>query len=145
LIDRETADHIMVQGTLKDSKAPISIYVRGGKPFKGTPSLDWRIFGTKGEIRVTSMASIGVALGGDKIELYDHEKDGIETVDVAFDDAVKDLPPFAKNVGMLYELFATGGGREQGLVTFEESVEMHKIIDAIEKGDVEGKRVKVST
>jgi predicted dehydrogenase len=144
LIDRETADHVMVQGLLK-SGAPILIYVRGGKAFKDTPALTWQIFGTKGEIRVTSMASIGVAVGGDKVELYDHEKDNVEIVDVQFDAAVRDLPPLAKNIGMLYELFATGGTVEEGLVTFEEAVGMHKILDAMERSDAERKYEKISS
>lgn len=143
MIDRETADHIMVQGVLK-SGAPISIFVRGGKAFKELPAIDWRIFGTKGELRHSSMASLGLARGGDKLEIYDHEKDTVEVVDVDFADAVKDLPAFAKNIGMLYELYATNGTAAQGLVTFEEALAMHNILAAMEKSDAEQKYVTLS-
>jgi predicted dehydrogenase len=132
-IKRETPDHIMLQGILASNNAPITIAVRSGKGFKDTPNLTWRIFGTKGEIRLTSMASLNLGIGGDKIELYDHEKDTVEVVDVQYPEVVKDLSPFAKHVGLMYELFAKGGSVNDGFVDFEQAVEMHQILDQMEK------------
>ncbi|KAH7338545.1 NAD-P-binding protein [Pyrenochaeta sp. MPI-SDFR-AT-0127] len=139
LVKRETPDHVMMQGTVSNNSAPISIAFRNGKPFKDTPPLTWRIFGTKGEIRVTANANIGLALGGEKIELYDHEKDTVEAIDVLYADKLKHLPAFAKNIGKLYELFIAGGPLEQGFVDFEQAVGMHKIIDTLEKSN-EGRK-----
>lgn len=40
-------DHVLVHGNLQ-SGAVFSINVRGGKPFKDEPSVDWRVYGEKG-------------------------------------------------------------------------------------------------
>jgi predicted dehydrogenase len=139
MIKRETADHVMFHGTISGSGTPLSIYVRNGKGFKNTPKLSWRIFGTKGEIRVTANGNLGLALGGEKIELYDHETDAVEVVEVHYADAVKDMPGYVKDIGSLYEAFANGAGVDQGLVRFEEAVEMHRMLDAMEKSN-EGRK-----
>jgi predicted dehydrogenase len=129
-ITRETPDQVLVQGTIAGSGAPLSIHLRGGKPFKGTPSLIWRIFGTKGEIKVTSMSSsLGITTGTEKVEVYDHEKDEVVVVDCPFPDAVKNIGPFAKCIGLDYEAFATG--QTEGVVTFKDAVVRHTFIDEI--------------
>jgi predicted dehydrogenase len=144
LVKRETPDHVMLQGTLKNNGAPISMTARSGKGFKDSPNLVWRIFGTKGEIRLTSAAMLTLALGGEKIEVFDHEKDTVEVVNVEYAEAVKDLSPFAKDIGMLYEGFVKGWGVEEGFVNFEQAVGMHKIIDCMEKSSEERKYKKVA-
>lgn len=142
VLDRKTADHVMMQGTLSGTGAPVSIAVRAGKVFKGTPGLDWRIFGTKGEIRVTAPVNLSVGIPGEKIELFDHEKDTVETVETEWPASVKDVPMMAQNPGLLYELFAKGGG--EGFVSFEDAVQTHRIIDAMEKSSAEKKYVTVA-
>src|SRR5438874_5546475 len=47
-------DTIMVQGIVQDG-TPISINLRGGRAFKDTPGMDWRIYGETGEIRITAL------------------------------------------------------------------------------------------
>jgi predicted dehydrogenase len=144
MIKRETPDHVMLQGTLKNNGAPISMTARSGKGFKDSPNLVWRIFGTKGEIRLTSAAMLTLALGGEKIEVFDHEKDTVEVVNVEYAEAVKDLSPFAKDIGMLYEGFVKGWGVEEGFVDFEQAVGMHTIIDCMEKSSEERKYKKIA-
>lgn len=139
MVTRETPDHVMMHGNLSNNTAPIIIATRLGKTFKDTPNLTWRIFGTKGEIRLTAFASVSLALGGEKIELYDHEKDVVEVIDVEYADEIKKLPTFAKNIGKLYELFADRGTVDEGFVDFEQAVGVHKIIEAMERSS-EGKR-----
>ena len=143
LVKRETPDHIMMHGTLTNNSAPISVFVRTGKPFKDTSALTWRILGTKGEIRLTAFANLSLGVGGEKIEVFDHEKDTVEVVEVEYTDEVKELPAFAKNIGRVYELFATGGTAEQGFVSFEEAVVMQKIIDRMWKSSDAGKKEKI--
>lgn len=60
---------------------PVSISVRGGKPFKNAPALTWRIFGTKGEIHLTSSALISLEFGN-KFELYTYQEDAVEASDL---------------------------------------------------------------
>jgi predicted dehydrogenase len=144
MIDRETPDHIALTATLQGSGAPLNFFLRGGKTFKGTPAVSWHIYGTKGEIRVTSQAPISLGLGNEKIELHDHEKDAVEVVDYEYLGPLKDLPPFAKNIGGLYELFVNNEGIEKGFVGFEEAVGMHKVLAAMEKSDAEKMVVKIN-
>ncbi|CAG5150239.1 uncharacterized protein ALTATR162_LOCUS2599 [Alternaria atra] len=144
MIERETPDHVMLQGTLKNNGAPISMAARNGQGFKDSPNLVWRIFGTKGEIRLTSVAMLSLALGGEKLEVFDHEKDTVEVVEVEYAEEVKDLAPFAKNIGMLYEGFFKGWGVEHGFVDFEQAVGMHTVIDRMEKSS-EGRKYEKMT
>jgi hypothetical protein len=90
------------------------------------------------------MAALSLGVGGEKIELYDHEKDTVEIIDVQYPDTVKDLAPFAKHIGLLYELFAKGGSVEEGFVDFEQAVGMHRIIDRMEKSSDNRKYEKMS-
>jgi predicted dehydrogenase len=134
MIKRETPDHVMLQGTLKNSAAPLSITIRVGKSYPNTPGLTWHILGMKGEIRVTSYAALSLGIPGEKIEVFDHEKDTVEAVDVEYAKEVRELPMFANNVGGLYEMYAKG----ETVVGFEEAVAMHKVLDKMEKSS-EGK------
>jgi len=128
MMDRDTPDHINLHGTLAGSGATVSFSIRGGKTFKDSPSLTWRIFGTKGEIRVTSPRSLlGIPSGAEKIELYSHEKEDVEVVDTSYPDAVKDLPLVSRDIGLIYDAYATG--KTEGLVTFEDALKTHKLID----------------
>jgi predicted dehydrogenase len=131
-IERDMPDHIYIQSTLAKSAAPVSIFIRNRKAFPNTPNFTWNVLGSKEEIRVTSVAPLNVGLDTEKIEVFDHEKDTVEVVDVGYAKEVSDLPVYAKNVGALYELYAKGGV-EQGFVDFEQAVSMHKIIAAIEE------------
>jgi predicted dehydrogenase len=137
LVDRETPDHILIQGTLTGSGATSSFTLRGGKGFKDEPSLVWRIFGTQGEIRITSPALLGITTTAEKFELYDHEKDEVEVIDCPFPEAVKDISNFSKNIGQVYEAFATGN--KEGFATFEDALVRHKLIDEIWKKSEEKK------
>lgn len=143
MIERETPDQVLLHTRVSPSGAPVSMSIQGGKQFKGSPAVSWCVYGTKGEIRLTSGAPISMSVGGDKIELFDHAKDSVEEVKFVYKDAVKDLPPLAKNIAGLYELFADGGGVKDGLVRFEEAVDMHRILVAMEKSSEEKKVIKI--
>lgn len=137
LVNRETPDHIFLQGTLAGSGAAASFTMRGGKGFKSDPGLVWHIIGTKGEIRITSPTLLGITTGIETFELYDHEKDTIEVIECPFPEVVKDIGNFSKNCGQVYEAFATGG--KEGLVTFEDALLRHRLIEEIWKKSEEKK------
>ncbi|KAF2819023.1 NAD(P)-binding protein [Ophiobolus disseminans] len=141
---RDTPDHILVQGKLSNSSAPISIFARLGKAFPDAPKLVWHILGTKGEIRVTANMSLNITMGDEKLEVFNHETDTVEEIKVEHEKEVKDLNMFGTNIGALYELYAKGGTVEQGFVDFEQAVGMHRVIDAIEKSSESGKVEKVA-
>ncbi|KAH8726595.1 oxidoreductase [Phaeosphaeriaceae sp. PMI808] len=139
IIKRETPDHVVLHGTVGKTGAPISMFSRAGKSYPNVSPLVWHVFGTKGEIRVTSNTPIALGLGGEKIELFDHETDTVKEISVQYRKEVEDLAPFAKNIGALYELYAEGGTFDQGFVDFEQAVRMHKILDKMEKSS-EGRK-----
>lgn len=128
-VNRDTPDHIFIQGTLAPSGAAASFTMRGGKGFKSDPNLVWHIIGTKAEVRITSPTLLGITTGIETFELYDHEKDEIEAIDCPFPEAVKDVENFSKNCGQVYEAFATSN--KEGSVTFEDALKRHRFIEEI--------------
>ncbi|KAI8629729.1 NAD-binding Rossmann fold oxidoreductase family protein [Xylariaceae sp. FL1651] len=124
-------DTIFLHGTLSTG-VPLSFSLRGGKHFKDSPGLDWRIYGETGEIRVTSpQAFLQIGHPDTKVQVYDFEKDEIEEVEVKkdeFDEGDKYGQP-AKNVGRLYKGLAEG----QVNCSFEDAVLRHELIDAMYK------------
>lgn len=130
MIDRDSADHINLHGTLAGSGATISFNLRGGKNIKDTPILTWRIFGTKGEIRITSLSPLlGIPSGAEKFELYDQEKDELKNITIEYPDVVKDLPTKARDIALLYEAYAAG--QSEGVADFKEAVRVHQLIHDI--------------
>jgi hypothetical protein len=67
-------DQIVIHGIVAPSNAPVSVHFRGGSLFPGTPNIDWRIQGKKGELRLTSSSwSLNVGGPDTKVEWYDTE------------------------------------------------------------------------
>ncbi|KAE8391620.1 hypothetical protein BDV23DRAFT_171572 [Aspergillus alliaceus] len=77
---KTTPDHVMIQGSLK-SGAVLSAMIRGGAPFKGSPGLEWSIYGEKGEIRITGPSAFIEIVGTNSIQLHDSASD--EVVEIA--------------------------------------------------------------
>lgn len=103
-------DHLFVNGTLIGD-VPFSFTMRGGLTFKDTPGLDWRIYATKGEIRVTSNQG---ALQGKgtivKMQVFWEDKQEVKDVDLAVEstDAGYGLGSPADDIARLYDAFAKG-------------------------------------
>ena len=130
-IDRETPDHIALQGFLQ-SGALLSVYQRGGPAFRGTPGLDWRIYCETGEIRVTVERSYPhLANDGIIIELHDHAKDTTREVNEEIDVqrlTQNHVSPVAE-VEMIYEAFAVGDGYAE----WSEALQRHEMLDGIRR------------
>ncbi|KAF2436757.1 NAD(P)-binding protein [Tothia fuscella] len=135
IFQKETPDQIFVQGTLAQSGTPLSIHVRGGKPFKGNPGVRWEIIGEKGAFHLTSSPLTGDV----KLELYDHGTDEVEIVECKYPEAVSDIAPTARNTGLVYEGFVKGVGRDGAMVDFEEAVLRHRFIDEVWRSSEEGR------
>ena len=101
----DVADHIMLQGILSCSGAPLSVTFRRGPPFKGTPGFIWSVYGEKGEIRITA-AGPALQANDDETTIAVHTFDQ-EDVEVIECDRVRNLPASARNVAAMYEAFAT--------------------------------------
>jgi predicted dehydrogenase len=126
----DTPDFISLHGVTKSGTA-LAITIRGGKPFKNSPALDWRLYGEKGEIRVSSsQAFLQFTVPDMMIEVHDFESDEIEVVEIKgreFDGFSLATP--ADNVGRAYEAIAEVGSN----CTFEDAVERHRLLDAMFK------------
>lgn len=115
-----------------DIKAPAS-----GKP--RMPTLDWRIFGTTGQIRILSYDDMvnTWSLNKDsihlKVEVYNAQTDTVTELDVVEDEFEK-LPEKARNMARLYEAFAAArAGEDVWYPDFEYGVKKHELIDAMYK------------
>ncbi|KUJ11056.1 oxidoreductase [Mollisia scopiformis] len=126
---KDSDDTIFLAGTLS-SGIPLSMTLRGGTPFKGTPGLDWRIYGETGEIRITSSGPfLNIGYPDMKIQIHDFEKDTVEDIPLEqdeFDEGGKYGLP-ARNVARVYK--ALGEGKNN--CSFEDAVERHALLDGM--------------
>jgi predicted dehydrogenase len=101
--------------------------LRGGTPFPGTAALDWRIYGSKGEIRMTSQQML-INLGSPAVDLsiYDFESGKVEKVDLG-NDEWSHWPLVARNVARLYEAIADGD--RSVVCDFDGATRRHQFIE----------------
>ena len=136
-VSSDVPDLISIIGEL-DSGASMSINLRRGQPFKGSPGFLWNIHGELGEIRVTASSPTFVSLGATaKVEVHNFARDEVEEVNWEWNDI--SLPAPAQNIGGLYNQFARGA---KGLYPdFDEALKRHRYIEALYKSSDEGKSV----
>lgn len=116
----------------------------GAKPrkVKGrmAPALDWRIFGSKGEIRITSYNTWSLNAGTDdlRLEICKADEGVFEEVDLGADE-FEHLPMPARNIARLYEAYAAGvddGGRKrEWYPDFEYALKRHELIEEMYKAN----------
>jgi hypothetical protein len=98
------------------------------------PSLDWRIFGSKGEIRVTGYTkwSLNVPDEDFMLEICKVDDGEVRTVDVGRDE-FEHLPVPARNIARLYEAFASCRNEVEGervwYPDFEYALKKHEVIE----------------
>ena len=125
--------NIISNSTTNDT-IPLSLTLRGGRPFPGTPGLEWRIYGERGEIRITAPGPY-VQIGyeeGMRVQVNEFGSGGVEEVDWERDgdgegDVVSKmgLPVGARNVGRVYEGLRVG----RVVCGFEDAVERHVVLE----------------
>jgi hypothetical protein len=123
-------DQLLLHGTLA-SGAVISVHMRGGKPFKDLPGLEWRIYGETGEIRVLGPSAHVQMFGVDSISVHDFAADTVEEVDVG--KAAGDLGNVSRVYEAIAEKVAKGEGYEGVLSDFGSAVQVHEFIAEMEK------------
>ena len=123
-------DHMFVQGELVGG-IPFSFQLRGGPAFKDTPALDWRVYGSKGEIRITSIPGQIWMAGGTHLQVYHFDTEKVEDIDLS---KVLDEtdPGFGfeapvDNVARLYNAFAKEDTEKY--LDFEKSLHWARFID----------------
>jgi predicted dehydrogenase len=129
---KTTDDTIFVHG-LADNDAPVSFNLRGGKAFKGTPGQDWRIYGEKGEIRLTASGPfLQIGYPDIAIAIHDFASNEVKEIDIGKDTFDGFNLPI-RNVARVYEAIA--GGDKSILCDFEDAVERHRLIDTLYKAN----------
>ncbi|KIX98661.1 uncharacterized protein Z520_05962 [Fonsecaea multimorphosa CBS 102226] len=111
-----TPDHILIHGVLAGD-VPFNFQVRGGPQFQDTPAFDWRVYFTRGEVRVSGDEGMLWTAGGIKVQVHDYVANKVEDVDLnqVLKEDVKDdvayrmgLQAPADNVARLYDAFVKG-------------------------------------
>ncbi|KAL4995191.1 hypothetical protein BDV10DRAFT_203221 [Aspergillus recurvatus] len=127
--EKTTPDHVMIQGTL-NSGAVLSASIRGGDPFKGSPGLEWSIYGEKGEIRIKGPSCYIEIVGTTSFELHDFETGKVSSIKLR-EGSFAEMCPMNRNMARLYEAIAAGD--KSVLCDFEEAVRRHEFIEGIHK------------
>ena len=101
---------------------------------RALPALEWRIFGTKGEIRVTSYDTWALNIGGEDtvVEVWNVDEGNVVREVEVKDDLEGVLPLKARNIARLYEAFAAGTDGEkkrEWYPDFEYAVKRHEVIE----------------
>ncbi|RDW60244.1 oxidoreductase-1 [Coleophoma crateriformis] len=126
-VPKDTHDTMGLSAFTK-SGIPVTLTMRSGTPYKGTSALDWRIYGTKGEIRITASGPfIQIGYPDQKIEVHDFAKDEVKEIEVK--DEWEDLAMPARNVTRVYEGLLGKEGNVDLLCSFEDAVERHRLCE----------------
>jgi predicted dehydrogenase len=119
----DTADHIFLHG-FHTSGAAFSLSLRAGKQLDpAEPLLRWNIYGTKGQIEITSFSSVlNLSFGANKVR--------VKGADGNISEEVLEKGSRA-NVEGLYEAFALGDKR---VASFADAVERHRFLEVLYGG-----------
>ncbi len=144
MVPKTAEDQVLVNGLLA-SGAPLSLHYRGGAP-RGGPGLTWEINGTEGDIRVTGPLGhaqmVPLTLEGGRgddralraMEVPSAYREGV---------SVQDVVP--GNVGRVYARMAADLRQgTRSAPSFDDAVELHRLLEAIEVAAAKGSRVSPS-
>jgi predicted dehydrogenase len=138
LVPMDAPDQILVAGTLA-SGAPLSMHYQGGEP-RGVDGFVWDIHGTDGDLRMTGPTGhtqiVPLKISGGK-------GDERKLADIAIpDDGIGIEDNVCGNIARVYRRLAADlRGDTQSAPTFNDAVELHRLIDRIEAAAREGQRV----
>ena len=141
MVPMTSHDQVLFCG-LMTSGAPISLHFRGGDARDGN-GFDWQINGTEGDLQLTGRSGhtqqVQLVLKGGRAG--DKEMKAMD-VPAAYREGGDN--PMVGNVARLYGRMAADLSKGTHTApTFADAVEVHRVIDAIEKSAKSGMRVKV--
>ena len=145
LLSMSAPDQVLVSGVLTNG-APVSIHYRGGTS-RGTPGFVWEINGSEGDIRVTGASGSG---NPQMVQLSIEGGSGNEralrrlVTPASYREGwPDDVVP--GNVARMYARMASDlRDRTRTAPSFDEAVELHRLIGAIEVAADSGRRVRPS-
>ncbi len=136
----DTPDQILVSGVLEGG-APLSIHYRGGGP-RDAVGLVWEINGAEGDIRVTGPSGhaqmVQLSIEGGRGD--DRDMKPLE-VPASYRTGWPDNPVIGNVARMYSRMAADLRDGTRSAPSFEDAVELHRLIDAIEAAADEGQRV----
>ncbi|ORY67476.1 oxidoreductase family protein [Pseudomassariella vexata] len=136
-VHSDVPDHLWVNGRLVKGRhefeladnATLAVEFSTYGAFKGQPSLDLKIAGTKGDIRVTSHS---FAWKWENIQVYDRETGEVEDIPVGdWAEWQTELPELTRNTAELYERYAdwVANGKPKG--SLPQDKEWPRLHDAV--------------
>lgn len=143
-IPLKTPDHVMMNAVLQ-SGAPLSLQIRGGLP-RGIKLL-WEINGTEGDLRITAAIEQApvVNISPLRVEAGRKGQDGYTELEIpkTFYFGLEDAAA-ARNVAGIYRMMADDLRLgTHAAPNFDDALELHKVLSAIEQSDQTGRRVQV--
>lgn len=142
-IATDAPDQVLINGLFK-SGAPLSLHYRGGIE-RGDRGLVWEINGTEGDIRIsgafghTQLVPLSIELGRGS----DNALMPLEVPQQFRGDFMENVVP--GNVARIYALMAQDLREGTRIApTFDDAIDLHRQIVAIEKSAVLGKRVHLT-
>jgi hypothetical protein len=122
-------NQIMIHGTVAPSNAIVDFQWRGGQQFPGTPVVDWRVIGEKGELRLTAPSwNLNVSLPDTKLEVFDTTTGAVESINLD-KDQWDSLPVRAHTIARMYEAYRL----KEWYPDFDWAVKRHEMIDEMWK------------
>ncbi|RKG98312.1 Gfo/Idh/MocA family protein [Corallococcus carmarthensis] len=139
-VPMDAPDQILIAGKLA-SGASLSMHYQGGAP-RGFDGFVWDVHGTDGHLRMTGPTGhtqlVPLELWGGRGEARVFEPIGVPDDGIALEDNVPG------NIARVYRRLASD--LRQGTrtaPTFDDAVELHRLLDGVERAAREGKRVSV--
>jgi predicted dehydrogenase len=144
-VPKTAADQVLVSALLA-SGAPLSLHYRGGAPRSGV-GFTWEINGTEGDIRVTGPSGHTQLV---PLTLEGGRGDEQEFRALAAPDAYREGVPVQDvvpgNVGRVYVRMAADLRRgTRTAPSFDDAVDLHRLLETIEAAAVTGARASVMT
>lgn len=137
IVPFDAPDQIAVCGRI-GANVPIVMHYRGGMP-RGDSGFEWQINGTTGDLRVT-----GLHGGAQQVQLTLEGAQGVDDpfrqIDLPPDHVAGDWPDhiYPSNVARLYaRMGADIQNGTQTAPTFDDAVELHRVIDTMERASAE--------
>jgi predicted dehydrogenase len=140
LVPMDAPDQILVAGTLANG-APLSMHYQGGEP-RGVEGFVWDIHGTDGSLRMTGPTGhtqiVPLTIIGGRGDEHSLAHIEFPADDIALDDNVP------SNIARIYARIAADlRDGTQTAPTFDDAVELHRLLDRIETAARDGTRLSV--
>ncbi|KAF2267238.1 putative oxidoreductase [Lojkania enalia] len=125
----DVPDLLLLHGSFEQSlitapSATLSLLLRRGQPFPGTPALSWSINLEKGELRLIGPSNASLtwgSKGGVSIQIHHYETDELEDVAWTLGENEREMSEAVVNISRVLYAFADGKPEGEGWLGLEEA------------------------